>query len=120
MKAGEHSSGTGEQEHTSNMVSRAYQQLESHPSFHHHCQTVRIMCIEGRLVLTGQLPSFYLKQLLQEALRGLEAPIDNQIDVVCSDGVSSTRVRETPFNPRILVAPRPRRETSRDDREASR
>ena len=41
---------------------------------------------DGILTLRGQLPSFYLKQLLQEHLRGMEsvAQKDNQVDVVGS------------------------------------
>lgn len=39
---------------------------------------------DGILTLHGQLPSFYLKQMLQEHLRGMEsiARIDNQVNVV--------------------------------------
>ena len=47
------------------------------------------------LVVRGQVPSFYLKQLLQTALRavaGVER-IENRVDVVCSDGLSSVRRR---------------------------
>jgi hypothetical protein len=39
---------------------------------------------DGILTLRGQLPSFHLKQMLQEHLRGMESvtQIDNQVDVV--------------------------------------
>lgn len=39
---------------------------------------------DGILTLRGQLPSFYLKQMLQEHLRGVDciARIDNQVHVV--------------------------------------
>ena len=41
-------------------------------------------CREGVLVLRGCLPSYYLKQIAQEAVAGLEGVerIDNQIQVV--------------------------------------
>ena len=48
---------------------------------------------QGRLVLYGKVPSFYLKQNLQELLR--EIPhverIVNNVDVVSSTGLSSVR-----------------------------
>ncbi len=45
----------------------------------------------GRLVLTGRLPSFYLKQVLQTLLEDLPGvtEIDNRMQVVCSSGLSS-------------------------------
>jgi len=48
---------------------------------------------DGILTLRGQLPSFYLKQLLQEHLRGMEsvAQIDNQVDVIGSGDPSVGR-----------------------------
>jgi hypothetical protein len=67
--------------------------LETHPHFRGRCSGV---CIaqEGRsLLLTGRLPTFYLKQLVQEAVRhvpGVQA-IYNHIDVVSSQGMSSSR-----------------------------
>jgi hypothetical protein len=46
-----------------------------------------------RLTLRGTVPSFYLKQTLQELLRGIEhvGKIENEVDVVCCDGLSSVR-----------------------------
>jgi hypothetical protein len=48
---------------------------------------------DGRLTLRGCVPSFYLKQTLQELLRDIEQvkQIDNQTDVVNSSGLSSVR-----------------------------
>lgn len=48
---------------------------------------------DGRLTLRGSVPSFYLKQVLQELLRNIEQ-IDclaNEVDVVSSTGLSSER-----------------------------
>ena len=61
----------------------------------HECYFERISLdyADGVLTLRGQLPSFYLKQLLQEHLRGMEnvARIDNQVDVVGSGDPSVGR-----------------------------
>ena len=48
---------------------------------------------DGRLVLRGCVPSFYLKQNLQELLRGIPhvEQIVNNVDVICSNGLSSVR-----------------------------
>ncbi len=73
------------------IVSLAHQCLESHFHFRHHCQTICIKWTGDRLVLSGQLPSFHLKQLAQEALRGLDVTVVNQIEVVCSNGLSSSQ-----------------------------
>jgi hypothetical protein len=45
----------------------------------------------GTLVLRGRLPTFYLKQLLQTLLKGVDdvRQIDNQVDILSSDGLSS-------------------------------
>jgi hypothetical protein len=67
--------------------------LEHHPHFKGRLSDVSIDQ-EGRtLVLSGRLPSFYLKQLLQEAVRHVPGVghVRNQIDVVCPEGISSVR-----------------------------
>jgi len=53
---------------------------------------------DGRLTLRGSVPSFYLKQMLQELLRGIDhvKQICNEVDVVRANGLSSVR----PNNPR--------------------
>ena len=52
--------------------------------------------VEGRMLLVrGSVPSFYLKQVLQTVLKqvtGIQR-IDNQVDVVSADGLSSVRRR---------------------------
>lgn len=71
----------------------ARQYLEKHPHFQGRISGVSI-AHEGRsLFLSGRLPTFYLKQLIQEALRhlpGVQA-IYNEIDVASPQGVSSVR-----------------------------
>ncbi len=51
-------------------------------------------CFEdGTLTLSGCVPTFFLKQTLQELLRGVEQvqKIKNEVDVVNSNGLSSVR-----------------------------
>ena len=45
----------------------------------------------GSLTLSGCLPSFYLKQVLQEMMRGIDQVehVHNDVDVVSSTGLSS-------------------------------
>jgi hypothetical protein len=44
------------------------------------------------LVVEGDVPTFYLKQMLQYILRNLDdiRRIDNRVRVICSNGLSST------------------------------
>jgi hypothetical protein len=51
--------------------------------------------VGGILIITGRVPSFYLKQLVQEALSDIEGVqgIENRIDVVNQAGRSSVRHR---------------------------
>jgi hypothetical protein len=53
---------------------------------------------EGRLILCGCVPSFYLKQVLQELMRDIDhvEQIVNHVDVINSSGLSS----EPPSKPR--------------------
>ncbi|MCI0331704.1 MAG: BON domain-containing protein [Planctomycetes bacterium] len=65
--------------------------LENHPHFRGRINGVCIAHQGRNLVLTGRLPTFYLKQLVQEAVRHVPGVqhIYNQIDVVSAEGVSS-------------------------------
>jgi hypothetical protein len=77
----------------SNLSTLARDFLEHHPHFKGRLNDVSIDH-EGRtLLLSGRLPTFYLKQLVQEAVRHVPGVqhVRNQIDVVCVDGVSSVR-----------------------------
>ena len=49
----------------------------------------------GVLTLHGRVPTFYMKQVLQTRLRDIDGVdrIDNQVDVINSSGLSSTRPR---------------------------
>jgi hypothetical protein len=60
------------------------ERLEQHPHFRGRTSLLAIELVEGTIVLSGRLPSHYLKQLLQEAIRRMPGVvnIDNQVDVV--------------------------------------
>jgi hypothetical protein len=72
----------------------AKQHLEGHPHFRGRLIDLRIENRGKTLFLSGRLPTFYLKQLVQEAVRHLPGVqhVRNEIDVVNSHGVSSVRV----------------------------
>ena len=66
----------------------ARHQLEHHPHFRGRSGGLTIEQRGGTLYISGRLPSFYLKQLVQEALRhvpGVQG-VRNEINVVRCDG----------------------------------
>ena len=75
--------------HDLSAVARQY--LESHPHFRGRTNGVCIAHEGPNLFLTGRLPTFYLKQLVQEAMRHVPGVqfVYNRIDVVNPHGVSS-------------------------------
>ena len=73
---------------------RAVALLDQHPHFRGRSQFVGVELVDGTLVLTGQLPSFHLKQLAQEALRALaDVRINNQINVASPLGEDLEHIR---------------------------
>jgi hypothetical protein len=75
------------------LTTLARQHLERHPHFRGRLKALRIEHRGRTLVLSGRLPTFYLKQLLQETVRHLPGVhhVRNEIDVVSPYGVSSVR-----------------------------
>jgi osmotically-inducible protein OsmY len=71
----------------------ARQYLDSHPHFRGRTTRISIGCDGRTILLTGSLPTFYLKQLVQEAVRHVPGVLNviNEIDVVSASGVSSAR-----------------------------
>jgi hypothetical protein len=67
--------------------------LELHPHFRGRLKALRFEQRSKTLILSGRLPTFYLKQLLQETVRHLPGVqhVRNDIDVVSPYGVSSVR-----------------------------
>jgi osmotically-inducible protein OsmY len=70
---------------------RAYQMLAESYQFHGRCKGFSIVHSNGVLIVTGCVPSFYLKQVLQEILKRVDGVrrVDNRVDVIALDGLSS-------------------------------
>lgn len=68
---------------TEKIVDGAYDRLDKHPHFRRRRLGVRVYCEDLVLILEGQLPSYYLKQVLQAALRDLEGipQVRNDVEV---------------------------------------
>jgi hypothetical protein len=66
------------------LVLSVRERLEGHPHFRGRASLLEIALVEETVVLSGCLPSHYLKQLLQEAVRHMPGvgDIDNQVDVM--------------------------------------
>jgi hypothetical protein len=69
---------------TDSKVSLIQERLGGHPHFRGRTSLLTIESIGGSIVVSGRLPSYYLKQLLQEAIRDIPdvASIDNHVEVV--------------------------------------
>jgi hypothetical protein len=63
------------------------ERLEQHPHFRGRTSLLEIELVDGTIVLSGCLPSHYLKQLLQEAIRLIPdvVDIDNRVAVMRPD-----------------------------------
>ena len=79
--------------HRTDLSALARQHLERHPHFRGRLSGLRIEHRGRTLYLSGRLPTFYLKQLVQEAVLHLPGVqrVRNEIDVVSPYGVSSVR-----------------------------
>lgn len=88
MGQSESSLRSGRQCTNSALEKMARELLESHLHFQGRSQFVQCRCIGNRLCLDGCLPSYYLKQLAQEALRELSqfVQLENRIVVVSPVG----------------------------------
>jgi hypothetical protein len=65
--------------------------LANHPHFRGRADHFRLELCDGALVVEGVVPSFYLKQLLQQVLRDVRGvrQIQNRVAVVNAYGLSS-------------------------------
>jgi hypothetical protein len=72
---------------------RARDLLAQHTHFHGRAGDFSYEYCNEVLIVRGCVPTFYLKQVLQTVLKNVEgvAWINNQVDVISSDGVSSVR-----------------------------
>ena len=68
------------------IVHEALERLGRYAHFRAHTKSISVDFREGTLVVTGILPSFYLKQVLQTILRDTRGVIriDNRVEVVVS------------------------------------
>ena len=90
------SSGTeisGRSRRDRTIVHQATTRLTQHAHFRSHLESLEIHCRDGELDVAGQLPTFYLKQVLQTILRDVPGvkQVNNRVSVVSSTGLSSTR-----------------------------
>lgn len=75
--------------------------FKSHAHFGGANHSVKVRCFDGRLYLSGKLPSYYLKQLAQEAVRSIEGitNVENQIVVESPAAEVKTGGKRTSTNP---------------------
>jgi hypothetical protein len=76
---------------TASIEDAARQTLATHPHFRGRVERFEISCQGGALLIQGQVPTFYLKQLVQCVLKTLEGVrrIENRVAVVSGCGLSS-------------------------------
>ena len=65
--------------HLTKFVVEANTMLAEQPHLRSQARHIRVELTDGRLVLHGNLPSFFLKQVAQETLRSIGLPIENRI-----------------------------------------
>ena len=92
------------------MEEQARQRLMQACPYAIHFRSITFQYEDGKLTLRGRVPSFYLKQMLQSWLKGLDGveQIDNQVDVVSATGLSSeqrTRPAGAPTSCSVLLTP---------------
>src|SRR5690349_9788770 len=70
-------------------------QLDHHCHFRGRVDGFEFRNCDRVLTVRGRVPSFYLRRLLEKVLLRVDGvqSIDNQVDVVCCDGLSSVRNR---------------------------
>ncbi|HRX79099.1 MAG: hypothetical protein H6821_08995 [Planctomycetaceae bacterium] len=82
--------------HESRLPSPVYEArrcLEQDLHFHNRSQTITIEPSEDGIILTGTVPTYYLKQMLQEVLRPLHFRVENHVHVVSATGLSDIDAR---------------------------
>ena len=73
------------------LVNRVVATLRRHPCFRTHSGDVAVHHEGAAIVLEGRVPSFYLKQVLQTAVRGIDGvgEVVDHVHVVNPGGLSS-------------------------------
>jgi len=66
------------------MELRAAARIASQPHLNRYCHQVHFYFDKGCLIIAGSVPTFYLKQVIQETVRKLEGVdrVDNRLEVV--------------------------------------
>lgn len=79
---------------TKTIEQSARELVANHEHFRGRAHRFMFVDCDGVLVVQGSVPSFYLKQILQCALKSLRGVrrVDNQVDVICCRGLSSVTV----------------------------
>jgi hypothetical protein len=74
----------------SQLAMRARDVISRHAHFKGRAHRFEFECAKNVLVIRGRVPTFYLKQLLQDALKEIEGVcrIDNRVEVVAFEGLS--------------------------------
>jgi hypothetical protein len=69
---------------------RARDLVARHPHFYGRADIFEFQCSDNVLLVRGRVPTFYLKQLLQDALKKLDGVhrVDNRVDVLAYIGVN--------------------------------
>ena len=77
------------------VITRARDVISRHAHFRGRADKYEFECSKNVLVIRGRVPTFYLKQLLQDALKQVEGirRVDNRAEVVAADGLSSVNRR---------------------------
>lgn len=72
---------------------RAREAIDRHSHFRDRVGGFQFEHRGGVLTVRGRVPSFYLREVLERALKRVDGvlSVDNQVDVVCCDGLSSVR-----------------------------
>ena len=80
-----------------NLELRARDTLEQHPHFRRRAGLFQYECCGDVLIVRGTVPTFYLKQLIQTALKGFEdvVRIHNQVTVTSWESISTAAVEPT-------------------------
>ena len=73
--------------------------LEQHPHFSGRCQFLRVEVSDRVLRLAGYLPSFFLKQLAQEAVRDLDGIDEIENHIIVGSPVEENRDVALPESP---------------------
>jgi hypothetical protein len=79
----------------SQVATRARDVISRHAHFRGRSDRFEFECSKNVLVIRGRVQTFYLKQLLQDALKHVEGihRIDNRVEVVALEGLSSVHQR---------------------------